>query len=194
MIRREDWWATPIWVKDYTKKEVDHIQLEKLCYSIKEKDNGAIISNRGGWQSNDVDEKEFDPLYNHLQKDLVKIFNDYSIRKEYTPLISQAWININNKDNYNIPHIHPGSFLSAVYYVKGSESGDIVFYSNPMSQWINSVTDKKNSLVTEGIEYKAITNRLIVFPSWITHEVKATLSEEDRISIAFNILLSPAIK
>jgi uncharacterized protein (TIGR02466 family) len=139
MIRREDWWATPIWVKDYTKKEVDHIQLEKLCYSIKEKDSGAIISNRGGWQSNDVNEKEFDPLYNHLQKDLVKIFNDYSIRKEYTPLISQAWININNKDNYNIPHIHPGSFLSAVYYVKGSESGDIVFYSNPMSQWINSV-------------------------------------------------------
>ena len=194
MIRREDWWATPIWVKDYTKKEVDHIQLEKLCYSIKEKDNGATISNRGGWQSNDVDEKKFGSLYTCLQKDLVSIFKDYSIKQEYKPIISHAWININNNEDYNVPHLHPGVLFSAVYYVKGSESGDIVFHSNPINNWINSITELKNNLVGESITYKALTNRLIVFPAWIVHEVKPSKSQEDRISIAFNINLAGTIE
>lgn len=194
MIERNDWWATPIWVKDYTKEEVDCDELEKLCYSIKEKDNGAQISNIGGWQSNDVNEKEYGSLYTHLQKDLVDIFNDYSIKKEYFPVITQSWININNNKDYNAHHIHPGSFLSAVFYVKGSDSGDIVFHSNPLNNWINSVTELSNPLVSEAVKYKAVTNRLIVFPSWLVHKVEATLSEKDRISIAFNIELGLMVK
>jgi len=194
MFRRDDWWATPIWVKDYTKEEIDYTELEKLCYSIKEKDNGAIISNRGGWQSNDVDEKKFGTLYTYLQKDLVSIFNDYSIKQEYKPIISHAWININNNEDYNVPHLHPGALFSAVYYVKGSESGDIIFHSNPINNWINSITELKNNLVGESITYKALTNRLIVFPAWIVHEVKPSKSQEDRISIAFNINLAGTIE
>jgi uncharacterized protein (TIGR02466 family) len=193
MIERNNWWATPIWVKDYTKEEVDHTQIEKLCYSIKEQDNGVIHSNMGGWQSNDINEKQFGPLYNHLQKDLIEIFKDYSVKKEYIPIISQAWININKNEDYNTPHVHPGCFLSAVYYVKGSETGNIIFRNNSINRWLNGPTELKNDLVCDGAEYKAITNRLIVFPSWIEHEVKATMSKEDRISIAFNILLAPTI-
>ena len=37
------------------------------------------------------------------------------------------------------------------------------------------------------LNYKAKTNRIIIFPSWLVHWVPTNLSTSNRISISFNI-------
>ena len=42
----------------------------------------------------------------------------------------------------------------------------------------------------EGFTYVSVDpvdNQLIIFPAWIQHMVEPNMSEEDRVSIAFNI-------
>ena len=38
------------------------------------------------------------------------------------------------------------------------------------------------------MKYPAKANRMLIFPAWVEHHVKPNLSDQDRISISFNIL------
>ena len=46
--------------------------------------------------------------------------------------------------------------------------------------------DVNSQLSPDGRIFRAKENLLILFPSWILHQVETNLSNEDRISIAFN--------
>ena len=39
------------------------------------------------------------------------------------------------------------------------------------------------------IKYDSLTNRMILFPSWLQHYVPINETDKNRISIAFNIML-----
>ena len=91
----------------------------------------------------------------------------------------------------NSRHHHGNSTLSCAYYVKApSNSGDIVYdprpapvYSHPNSNGPNSLNAMVNAISpTEG--------GLVIFPSYLDHSVNENLSNEERIVISFNIILS----
>ena len=105
--------------------------------------------------------------------------------------ITNCWANINPKGHSHGFHTHPNNFLSGVYYVRAPENcGDIEFHDpraqatvlipkvnerNPFNAWKQSLTPKEG--------------QLLVFHSWFQHLVQENQSEEERISISFNIML-----
>src|SRR5262249_2672013 len=115
---------------------------------------------------------------------------EHSDRKDSFRL--KGWINVNQPNDRNVLHCHPGCFLSATYYVKvpsDMSGGEIVFrdprgpavamYETPGIQlpWVG------NGM---GTPFSPKTGLLIIFPSWLEHRVEPYQGSGDRISIAFN--------
>ena len=105
-------------------------------------------------------------------------------------VITEAWININQKGHFNYSHDHPGSLFSAVYYVKGGpDKGELEFKTpiTPHTYTIsNDIVANFNNFTGHAMVIPPVTGDLLIFPSWILHRVNISRSEEDRISIAFN--------
>jgi uncharacterized protein (TIGR02466 family) len=79
--------------------------------------------------------------------------------------------------------------LSGVYYVKVPEnSGNIYFYDpRAGSQMLLPPYTQMTKWTLGKILYKPIEGMFILFPSWLWHGVEPNSSEENRISLSFNI-------
>tara|TARA_Y200000002_G_scaffold339020_1_gene308746 strand:+ start:1994 stop:2557 length:564 start_codon:yes stop_codon:yes gene_type:complete len=179
---------TPIWGFDNMNLDVDSIKF--WAYEEKKKDEGRVISNVGGWQSNDY--KSFDntplqDLVKYALKESHHIAADLGIPKSER-VLENLWVNINPKYSYNQAHVHPEARLSGVFYVDAPEkSGDICF-SRDNGYALGTVAPELTRYSGVEQHYPAKTNRMLIFPAWVEHHVKPNLSDEDRISISFNIL------
>ena len=110
-------------------------------------------------------------------------------------LLLHGWININKPGDYNVMHSHPTNDLSGVIWLNApKDSGRIVFVSpfnfNSYKE-MSSYTDdfKKSFNIDESYYFNPIAGRILVFPSHLQHEVLENKSNEDRISVSFNIRL-----
>lgn len=190
-ITREDWWATPIWYFSIPKTKINPNLIKKECYKEQLNSKGRLISNIHGWQSEDIGVDKNRPHISNLLKEIAlivpTILKDLGVSKELA--LTNAWININPKNSSNHVHTHPKAMLSGVYYVSADEhSGDIVFHNDAKLNMIYSMfVDTNNKNTYSCIKYKPETSKIILFPSWIPHGVDINNSQEDRISIAFNI-------
>jgi|TARA_R110002072_G_scaffold98738_5_gene217215 uncharacterized protein (TIGR02466 family) len=95
----------------------------------------------------------------------------------------EYWTNVNEPGSSNIIHSHSKWHWSGVYYVQGRDTGKIAFYSTPYL----------NQQVTRGLPFgqsftvEPVDGLLLLFPSYLLHEVLANPSLKQRINIAFNI-------
>jgi len=172
--------------------------LKKLSYDIKNNSTGRIISNSGGWQSNDIfdlDNIDIKMLVSEINIHINKFSKELGIIPELS--VSNFWININNTGSTNNNHVHPKSILSGCFYVDVPEnSGDIVFI-HPIGNLMESYLGYWNLNFGEDIRSDSIflntkwqihtnPNCLLIFPSWIEHKVTRNENMNDRISISFN--------
>ena len=110
--------------------------------------------------------------------------------------ISEIWAIINKKGTFNQSHNHPGSYLSAAYYVKAPENcGNIHFYEpNEVKKFHTPPIEKMTELSSSGFSVKPEEGNLLIFPSYLYHDVGKSLSDEDRIVISFNVSILPIKK
>ena len=166
-------------------------QLTDYCYNLREKDPvGNIMSNRGGWQSHSFKiENHNDILHNFLIESLTNFPN---IKKDVKFSIT-AWININGNGDFNLTHSHPTSNLSSVLWIKCPDNcGNIEFvspYHYCAFQEVDSYIDDFRNINNNHLAYwfPPVEGRMIVFPSHLQHLVNPNESQEDRVSVSFNI-------
>ena len=110
----------------------------------------------------------------------------------------QSWVNITPKGGSIKQHINAtNSFsvtnvlLSGIYHVKAPENSGQIIFHDPKGTWFCMVGDYNSYPPKEPNCLTPIDNMLILFPSWLEHEVGVNDSDEDRITISFNILLPP---
>jgi uncharacterized protein (TIGR02466 family) len=183
---------TPIWVFHINSAQIDFNKIIKEVYKIQKKDKGRIVSNYGGWQSNVLDLKadtEINKLLKEIERQTQVCFDELDIKSFYTKKIANAWININKKSDSNAPHLHPNSILSGCVYIQSDDkAGNIKIHRNAMeAYYYNTYINSDNQYSYEHIYYKPIEHTAIVFPSYLMHSVEPSNSEQDRISIAYNL-------
>ena len=190
--------VTPIFPTCIHILEIDNFdtyrdQLIKESYQDRNEDPmGGELSNRGGWQSNQVNilQCKSETLKNIIMSSVSKL--SMSDNLSYT---IEGWKNINEPGNFNCLHNHPRSDLSGVLWIKApKDSGNLVFSSPQLFnryQELDSYTDefalKTNSYMTYFFYPKE--GKILIFPSNLDHEVEENKSDEDRISYSFNIKL-----
>ena len=179
-------------------KDYDKYKDELILYSYEQQKidpSGVEKSNNGGWHSKSRYANSQNPVSSIVINTIKSILNNKNVFKikDLSKAKMQMWININKPGDFNIKHNHPGSDLSGVFWVKSLQrSGDLTFYSpNVMTQiaQINSIKDEigKKLFITPTVEIQPLEGVIVLFPSDLTHSVQKNNSDEDRISVSFNI-------
>ena len=96
-----------------------------------------------------------------------------------------VWANISVKGDYLFPHVHNGSLLSGVYYVKCDMKDRIKFFNAPSMLPEPTEYNQYNAQLSE---YSCIPGALMMFTSDILHGTDKQIGEE-KIAISFNMNL-----
>lgn len=108
---------------------------------------------------------------------------------KYPPRVTDFWVNILDKGHAQDIHRHPNSIISGVYYVQVSEdAGDLILHA-PADDELFPPIERVNPLNAATQQLKPVTGQMLLFRSWLRHSVMPNQSEEERISVAFDICL-----
>lgn len=162
-------------------------KLIRYCFQDKNDSSGVKISNRGGWQS---DHKPIDILEEFVYPEVSSILSQYLTTNFY---FGFPWININPPGTSNDRHTHPGSDLSVVMYVKIPEnSGELEFTNPSYIEAFNLISSvNKDVEIPPSISIVPVEGRVLIFPAYLLHKVLENESNDDRISIAWNVKVEP---
>lgn len=106
--------------------------------------------------------------------------------------ITGCWANVLAKGAMHKAHSHPNNFLSGVYYVRTHAGTDTINFHDPRIQAsvIRPPVVELTAENTDQVVVRLTNGTLLMFPSYLEHSVDANMSEEERISISFNIMFS----
>ena len=187
-IKSNTLWPTTFWHTIITEFKIHPTRVnynEDLfgyINSLKSKSEGRIKSNRGGWQSDLLDEKndELSPL-------TTKIFdmvNNIGFNNKFK--MSQIWANVNRPGSFNIMHRHAGDTISGTYYVKTPRNCGRLQFRCPTNGIVNdhfwlakNNGDFFNLIPEDGL--------LALWPSYVDHWVEPNYSNDERVSISFDL-------
>jgi uncharacterized protein (TIGR02466 family) len=133
-----------------------------------------------------------DKILNKTNKNILnnlnKISNEYAKElglKEI--IITNSWINVQNKNSSFDKHCHPGSVVSSALYLKiDDKSSPINFFNpNPYAYITPFVTPNETNF--NYLQFKPKIGDLILFPSWLMHSSENGINKsKERIVLSFN--------
>ena len=168
--------------------ELEHKLMEEITETLKTTKTDHK-SNMGGYQ------KEL-KKYKQAFSDMIKRHGDQYLNmlevKNYEINVLNAWFNINPKYSYNISHLHPGAHFSGVYYLRApKDSGMLRFWRD--NDFVHMVfgTQKLPWVAPFRTHFPIEPKKyfLTIFPANLQHEVFQNNSDENRVSISFNLEL-----
>ena len=146
------------------------------------------LTNDGCWRSTHQYES-IDWLTNEIINLFRESVNFYSsVDSVFAKLLRNEikinyWTNINQPGSRNVVHSHKPGICSGVYYIQGTNTGRLKFI-NPA----NLLSDcNPRSPFTRAFQVSPLDRDLVMFPSWMPHEVDQNLSDRERISIAYDV-------
>ena len=186
----------PVPIHQFDVNGFDEIQNELIdyAYGLKKKEpKGVLISNYGGWQSTNFYIDNEDDVLHHF---IINCLSGFPVIKESVNMKVDAWVNINKPGDYNTKHHHPACDLSGVLWIKTSEDCGKIEFQSPVEfqtyteveSYTKDFKDSNNYYHT--YYFSPTEGRMLVFPSHLQHQVRENKSNEDRISVSFNIRLS----
>ena len=193
---RVDLFVTPFY--DY-KLNFNNQEIVDECFELRSRyPNGVRKSNFGnGWQSQVYElatiRRGTIPAIQNLARNVIDLTNDMLEDCNSGARVNDNeigwWININKGMGYNVFHTHPGCTVIGIYYpmipddLKDQEGNLTILRSDPSNHNI-AFADVPNWC--EWV-IKPEVGRLYLMPSTVGHYVTPHFSEQERISIAFNI-------
>jgi uncharacterized protein (TIGR02466 family) len=191
-MQHDLWFPSPI--SSDIIEGLNNSVIADFCLTMKETNTGRLISNYGGWQSNNLDlnTPELFELFSEIRAKLHILKTDIGMHDNVTLDIDNIWINVNQKTNYNSSHVHPRSAFSGTYYVKcNSETSGNISFRSPVTAHeyhLDSHWFKENNMLIAHTEcfYYPANGLIVLFPSWLSHHVTPNTGDDERISISFN--------
>ena len=186
----------PVPIHQFDVNGFDEIRdkLIDYAYDLKKREpEGVSISNHGGWQSPDFSVNNEDDVLHYF---IINCLAGFPVIDESFNIKVDAWININKPGDYNIKHNHPGVDLAGVLWIKCPEDCGVIVFDSPTGfqshNEINSYNDnfKNQNNLFHSYQFDPTEGKILIFPAHLNHHVKENKSNEDRISVSFNIRLS----
>ena len=159
---------------------------------------GIKKSNCGGWHSRtDIHQDDNNIIKDTIFDHVAWYFSSNKILKEDTRLeFTAMWTMINGLNNYNEYHMHSGSDIAGVFWIKAPEGSGNLYFTSPQAyayfaeeRHYSEEYKEKNNFYS-GYWFPPTEGRIIMFPSALYHSVKPNTQDLDRISVSFNITLS----
>ncbi|THH34497.1 hypothetical protein E4Z66_18895 [Aliishimia ponticola] len=103
--------------------------------------------------------------------------------------LEDIWINILPEGGIHTSHIHPHSVISGTTYVAVPEGAGALKLEDPRSSRMMAAPPRRKDARRElqpFIYVQPAVGDVLLWESWLRHEVPMNMSEDERISISFN--------
>jgi len=120
--------------------------------------------------------------------DLVKLLNREakSFARELgwkqTPKLDSLWVNLLKASGQHSGHIHPHSILSGTFYVEVPKGSGAIRFEDPRLPLMMAAPPRDDMFLT----IEPHRGMLLMWESWLRHEVLAGSGRGERLSISFN--------
>jgi len=186
MIKSEDILLFPETISIYKIENFKETLFKKYLKKTK------FILNEGT-ESHRSEEQKIATLDNfvELKKQIILCCKDYVNNKfklNYNLKITDSWATMTKKGGFSHKHPHLHSFISGVFYPLLKQKAEIKFYRKYTSDFWASTPKEYNLYNSDSWIVPVEKNNLILFKSYLDHEIVKYQGEENRYSIAFNII------
>jgi uncharacterized protein (TIGR02466 family) len=178
-------------------------ELRTACLTIAEEDGaGQAWSMDAGYKGytsyaslDDLTERNptFAELCQRLEPHLLEFAQavDFDLRG-HRPVIDSIWINVLEPGGCHTGHIHPNSVISGTVYVDVPKGASALRFEDPRLPMMMAAPPRKARAQPHNrhfvyVQPKAST--VLLWESWLRHEVPTNMAEEERISISFNAVI-----
>lgn len=110
--------------------------------------------------------------------------------------ITGCWANVSARGAGHRMHSHPNNYLSGVYYVRTQAGADTINFHDPRAQTA-IVRPPTTELTADNADQVVVTvaaGTLLLFPAWLPHSVDPNRGDGARVSVSFNLMLSPYVE
>ena len=167
---------------------LDEYHEEILISSLKY----AYTSNYAKITTNNRILENYPILKNLLLNKFYKFIKESNLNYNNKFFITTSWITKLEKGSIDRLHYHKNSFYSGVYYFEDEydfDCGNLCLY-NPLIQLSDFDLNPPNynDYNCSSFEIYPSPRRLILFPSYIQHQIQKNIGNKIRHSLAFNII------
>lgn len=133
---------------------------------------------------------EFSALQTHLDDHVATFAEDLEFDLGGDALsLDSMWVNILEPGGVHGSHIHPHSVISGTYYVDVPEAASAIRFEDPRLAMMMAAPPRRKKAQLENKTFVSIQPKvgtLLLWESWLRHEVPMNMSKQNRISISFN--------
>ena len=134
------------------------------------------------------------PTFESLRKKLKRHVAIYAAAVEWDLQgreldMTDCWVNIMPRGTVHGLHLHPHSSLSGTYYVQVPRGSPGIKFEDPRLERFMAAPPRKLAAKREArpwVSFPAAAGQLLLFESWLRHEVLPNTVHAERISVSFN--------
>ena len=134
-----------------------------------------------------------DPAFAELRRDLVRHAAAFAQELAFDlgrkPKLDSLWVNLLKSGGHHSAHIHPHSILSGTLYIEVPNGAGTIRFEDPRFPMMMAAPVRLDDAPEELRPFVAVQPRpglLLMWESWLRHEVLSGPAKADRLSISFN--------
>ena len=193
--------STPIYLAKLSEVgKIDMLEVEKSCWSIAQEDEAGQKwceeNNYPGYTSyaslSDLTWRS--PIFGDLKKLLDLHIQRFSAELDFNLesrdlKLEDIWINILAEGGNHPAHLHPNSVISGTIYISMPPKTSAIKFEDPKLPMMMAAPSRivnAKEYLKPFIYINPLVGEILLWESWLRHEVPTNMSSEERISISFN--------
>jgi uncharacterized protein (TIGR02466 family) len=131
----------------------------------------------------------FAKLAKILTRHAVKFAEESAFDLARKPRLDSLWVNLLKSGGHHSGHIHPHSLISGTFYVEVPSASGSIRFEDPRLPLMMAAPPRLSHAAEELQHFATIKPRaglLLMWESWLRHEVLSGTARGERLSISFN--------
>jgi len=173
-------------------------KLGEVVLALEQQDPAGLqVTNQGGWHSSTdlLAHPAFQDLFHWIAACCQAALQDWGWDlTKATPTFNNAWAMVNRQGHSTRAHLHPNSVFSGVVYLQVPDGAGAIAFLDPRAGAQMLVPPLRAAADEDRqgrVRRLPKVGELLLFPSWLWHEVEPTGQDQPRIAISFNIGMRP---
>jgi len=148
--------------------------------------SSQYLSNKGNFIEHLLQQENLKLTGEFIMNHCVNYMAAMDVKPVFKAAMNSSWLTLNKPGISSHIHDHGNAHISGVYWYKtNGNDGDIVFRNTVKELKCNPI----GSSIAHENSFPPEQGRLILFPGFLDHSVRENRTDNDRISLSFNILL-----
>jgi len=135
-----------------------------------------------------------DPAFGTLARWLVRQATEFAAAAHLDlagkrPRLDSLWVNLLKPGGGHSGHIHPHSIISGTLYLEIPEGAGAIRFEDPRLPMLMHAPPRRSDAPQSASSFVAVQpapGMLLLWESWLRHEVLPSAAKADRLSVSFN--------